>query len=516
MRALSFSLVLSAVTSFAADPIAIGSRLEPLVDTTLIESFSGKAELLMHHPVVRETAMVHDAPWEGSGTGYHSVFKDGDRYRMYYKAWHLDVKPGAKGKATLNTGAHPLYTCYAESADGIHWVKPKLGLVEFQGSKDNNIVLASGMWEGVKIDAGHIALAKDENPNAAVDAKYKGFVLSGAAKGLLAFKSPDGIHWSPMSDKPVITDGAFDSQNLAFWDGARGEYRAYWRYFTAGVTNDKEWKPSGHRAIRTATSKDFIHWENQRDLAYTDSPSEQLYTNVVKPYPGAPHILIGFPTRYVERTAWSESMRALPERDHREMRSSVTPRYGLAITEGLLMTSRDGSTFHRWNDAFLRPGLERQGTWHYGHQYIAWHIVPTKAALEGEPDEFSLYAGENYWTGTSSELRRYSIRRDGFVSAHASMSGGELVTKPITFKGKHLALNLSTSAAGSVRVELQDAAGKAVSGFALDDCEETFGDSLSRTIYWKGGSDVSTLASKPVRVRFVLKDADVFSLRFIE
>jgi hypothetical protein len=209
-------------------------------------------------------------------------------------------------------------------------------------------------------------------------------------------------------------------------------------------------------------------------------------------------------------------MRALPEREHREMRASVNARYGLAITEGLLMTSRDGNTFHRWNDAFLRPGLERQGTWHYGHQYIAWHIVPTRVALAGEPDEFSLYAGENYWTGDSSEIRRYSIRRDGFVSVHAPMSGGEFITKPLTFTGKHLVLNFSTSAAGSVRAELQDAAGKAVSGFALDDCEETFGDSLSRAIYWKGRSDVSTLAGKTVRLRMALKDADVFSFRFAD
>ena len=494
----------------------IGSRLEPLVDDALIAKFSGKAELLLHHPVARDIALVHDAPWEGSGTGYHSVFKDGDVYRMYYKAWHLDVQPGTNGKAKLNTNSHPLYTCYAESKDGIHWTKPNLGIVEFRGSKENNIVLASGEWQGVKIDAGHIALAKDENPNAAPDAKYKGLVLSASPKGLLAFKSPDGIHWSPMQTEPVLTAGAFDSQNLAFWDSARGEYRAYWRIFTAGVTNDKEWKPVGHRAIRTATSKDFIHWENQRDVAYVDSPSEQLYTNVVKPYPGAPHILIGFPTRYVERTAWSESMRALPEHEHREMRASVTQRYGLAITEGLLMTSRDGNTFHRWNEAFLRPGLERDGTWHYGHQYIAWHLVETKASLTGEPDEYSLYATESYWTGNSSELRRYTIRKDGFVSVHAPMSGGEFITKPIKFSGKHLLLNFSTSAAGSVRVELQDAEGKPMPGFSLDDCEETFGDSIQRTVFWKSGNDISSGAGKPVRLRIVMKDADVFSFRFAE
>lgn len=496
-----------------ADPIDIGSRLEPLVDQTMIERFEGGAELRLHHPLPRETAIIHDAPWEGSGTGYHSVFRDGDKYVMLYKAWHLNVQPGSGGKATLDTRAHPLYTCYAESQDGIHWNRPNLGIVEFNGSKQNNIVLVSGDWQGVKIDAGHIALAKDENPNAAPDAKYKGFVLGGSPKGLLAFQSPDGIHWSPMRQEAVITEGAFDSQNLAFWDGARGEYRAYWRYFTGGVTTEKEWKPSGNRAIRTATSKDFIHWENQRDLAYTDSPSEQLYTNVVKPYPGAPHVLIGFPTRYVER-GWSESMRALPERGHREMRASVNQRYGTAITEGLLMTSRDGVTFHRWNEAFLRPGPERDGTWNYGQQYIAWHLVETKAALDGEPDEFSLYAGESYWTGQSSQLRRYSIRRDGFVSVHAPMKGGEFVTHPLRFSGKALLLNFATSAAGGVRVEIQNADGGVVPGFSLEECGELFGDTLKRAVHWNEGKDVSALTGRTVRLRFALKDADVYSFRF--
>ncbi len=490
----------------------IGSRLELFVDDHLIERLDGKAELRLHHPVAREMALVHDAPWEGSGTGYHSVFKDGDLYRMYYKAWHLDVQRDADGKGRVNTATHPLYTCYAESKDGIHWMKPNLGIVEFRGSKDNNIILASGDWQGVKIDAGHIALAKDENPNAAPDAKYKGFVL-GSPKGLRAFKSADGIHWSPMQAEPVITAGAFDSQNLAFWDGARGEYRAYWRIFTGGVTTDKEWKPSGHRTIRTATSKDFLHWENQREVTYTDSPSEQLYTNVVKPYSRAPHVLIGFPTRYVER-GWSESMRVLPEREHRQTRASANQRYGTALTEGLFMSSRDGVTFKRWNEAFLRPGPEREGTWNYGHQYIAWHLVETKSALAGEPDELSLYAGESYWTGTSSALRRYTIRRDGFVSAQAPMSGGELVTKPLRFTGKYLRLNFSTSAAGSVRVEIQDADGKALPGFSAGDCEETFGDSLERAVFWKGGGDVSALAGKTARLRFVLCDADVFAFRF--
>ncbi len=492
----------------AAAPTAIGSRRELFVDDALIEGISGGAELRLHHPEPREIALVHDAAWEGSGSGYHSVFQDGERYRMYYKAWQLDV--AASG---VKTNAHPLFCCYAESDDGIHWRKPELGLNEFNGSKANNIVIASGRIGETNADAGHPAIFKDENPDATPDARYKALLRSNSPKGLLAFKSANGLDWSPIQTEPVITAGAFDSQNLAFWDAARGEYRAYWRIFTAGVTDEKNWKPEGHRAIRTATSKDFLHWENQADVLYADSPAEHLYTNQVKPYHRAPHLLIGFPTRYVER-GWSESMRALPEREHREWRAAANQRYGTAITEGLLMASRDGVHFKRWNEAFLRPGIEREGTWNYGQQYLGWHVVETKSAIEGAPNELSFYATESYWTGKSSALRRYTLRLDGFVSVRAPMKGGELITRPITFTGRTLSLNFSTSAAGSVRVEVQDAEGKPLPGFALEDCEDTFGDTLERDVVWKGGRDVSALATRPIRLRFVLKDADIFAFQF--
>ena len=223
--------------------------------------------------------------------------------------------------------------------------------------------------------------------------------------------------------------------------------------------------------------------------------------------------MIGFPTRYVERP-WSDSLRALPEREHREQRSKAGQRYGTAITEGLLMASRDGVRFKRWNEAFLPPGPERPGTWNYGHQYIAWHLVETKSSLAGAADELSLYASESYWTGTSSEVRRYTLRLDGFVSAHAPMAGGELVTRPVKFDGTKLALNFATSAAGSVRVELQDAAGKPLPGFALDDCPPVFGDTVDRVVGWKGQPDLAKAAGRPVRVRFVLNDAHVYAFQF--
>jgi hypothetical protein len=496
------------VAAPADEPTAIGSRRELFVDGGLVDRLGGKAELRLHHPEPKEIAIVHDAPWEGSGSGYHSVFQDGSRYRMYYKAWHLGVT-----KDRLTTNSHPLFCCYAESDDGIHWRKPDLGLVDFKGSKKNNIVLAPERFAHASSDPGHPAVCKDENPAAPADARYKAIIHAASPHGLLAFKSPDGIHWSLMSDLPVITNGAFDSQNLAFWDPFREEYRAYWRIFTAGVADGKTWKPSGFRAIRTATSKDFVHWDSGTDVTYVDSPEEHLYTNQIKSYYRAPQILIGFPTRYTER-GWSPSMRALPEAEHRQWRSRASQRYGMAISEGLLMASRDGVRFKRWNEAFLRPGIERDGTWNYGHQYIAWHVVETKSALAGAPNELSLYAVESYWTGNSSALRRYTLRLDGFVSAAAPMSGGELVTRPITFAGQRLSLNFSSSAAGGVRVEIQDTAGKPLPGFAAADCDDVFGDALDRSVTWKGKTDVGALAGKPVRLRFVLKDADVYAFQF--
>ena len=493
----------------AATPLELGSRRELFVDDFLIAKLTGKAEQLLHHPVPQEIAIVHDAPWEGSGSGYHSVFHDGTKYRMYYKAWQLTVTADQK----VNTNEHPLFCCYAESADGIHWRKPELGLHDFNGSRANNIVITQAKMGQASPDGGHPAVFLDDNPAAPADARFKAIVSSNSPKGLLALKSADGLRWSPMSETPVITDGAFDSQNLAFWDAVHGVYRAYWRYFTGGVTDDKNWKPTGHRAIRTATSKDFLHWENQRDLTYVDSPSEQLYTNQVKPYPRAPHVLLGFPARYVER-GWSESMRALPEREHREWRAKTSLRYGTAISEGLFMASRDGVNFKRWNEAFLRPGIERTGTWNYGHQYLAWHVVETKSALEGAPNELSLYAVESYWTDRSSALRRYTLRLDGFVSIHAPMSGGELVTQPFTFSGRTLTMNFATSAAGGIEVELQNASGQPLPGHALADSETHFGDSVERTVVWKGGTDVSAHAGQTVRLRFVLKDADLYAVRF--
>ena len=140
--------------------------------------------------------------------------------------------------------------------------------------------------------------------------------------------------------------------------------------------------------------------------------------------------------------------------------------------------------------------------------------METKSDIAGEPNELSIYANEGARRGKGNRLRRYTLRIDGFVSMNAPLSGGEFVTKPLIFKGKELVINYSTSGAGSVRIEVQNIVGEAVEGFTLADCNEIYGDEIERVVGWNGGGDLGKLAGMPVRLRFVMRDADIYSIRF--
>jgi hypothetical protein len=111
-------------------------------------------------------------------------------------------------------------------------------------------------------------------------------------------------------------------------------------------------------------------------------------------------------------------------------------------------------------------------------------------------------------------IERLLLRTDGFASVSATWSGGELLTKPLTFTGGELEINYRTGAAGSVRIEIQDPDGMPLAGFAAADGPEIIGDEIERVVAWEAGSDVEALAGKPVRLRFILADADLFSFRF--
>jgi hypothetical protein len=269
----------------------------------------------------------------------------------------------------------------------------------------------------------------------------------------------------------VITQGAFDSQNLAFWDPTRKLYVDFHRTFRAGV-----------RDIMTCTSRDFLHWTEPVLLEYPGAPSEHLYTNAIRPYERAPHILIGFPTRFLPKT------------------QQVEPTF---------MASRDGRTFRRWTDALipLTTPEDRDGN---RSNYMANGLV----RLPGNDREYAVYGTEAYYTGPDSRLRRFTYRVDGFVSVRGGRAGGELITKPLRFDGEQLVVNYRTAEGGSISVELRDPTGKPIKGYELASCRKLRGDEIVQIVSWAAAESVKQLASKPIQVRFVLKDADLYSIRF--
>jgi len=441
-----------------SDVIDVGSRRELFVDDYLVADHSGW-DWVMQRPEPREVSLVCDEPWEGNTSAYYSIFADDDRFRMYYRGSHWDVD--------AKRSVHPEFTCYAESRDGIHWTKPELGLFEFRGSKANNIVWAD--------DSTHnFTPFKDANPDCPPEARYK--ALAGSAvrwkgEGLIAFQSSDGLKWSRMRPEAVITVGDFDSQNLAFWDSTRGRYLAYHRKFRDGV-----------RDIMVASSTDFLNWTEPEYLKYGDAPEEQLYTNAIRPYFRAPHLLVGFPTRFQPRN------------------QQVEP---------VLMTSRDAKNFRRWPEPLIPIDAPQDRDGNRSN-----YMTSALLSLPDRPREMSVYATEAYYEGPGSRVRRFSFRTDGFVALRSGAAGGELVTRPLRFDGDRLQVNFRTADAAGIRVELQDVGGQPIPGFSLDDCRPLVGDEIDGPVVWGAGKSLADLAGQPVRIRFVGRDADLFAFVF--
>ncbi|MDE0735643.1 MAG: hypothetical protein OSB47_07460 [Pirellulaceae bacterium] len=450
----------------AADAINIGSRRELFADDLLIEKLAGSARQVLQQPEPKEMVLVTGEPWEGNVSAYFTFLQDGDEFRAYYRGAHYDT--------VKKVMTHREVTCVALSRDGIHWTKPKLNIYDFEGSKKNNIV-----WDGIGTHC--FVPFIDRNPAAKKSERYKAisrgrfvtgkFVTPARQKGttgLYTFSSPDGFHWKRTSEGPVITRGAFDSQNLAFWDANRKKYVCYSRLFIDGV-----------RSIQCCESSDFVNWTEPVKLTYVASPNEHLYTNAILPYFRNPSYYIGFPTRYMPAS------------------SRVEP---------LFMSSRDGTRFQRWPEAVIPESAPKDRAGNRSN-YAANGLL----SLPNDPTQMSIYGTEAYYEGSDSRVRRFAYRVDGFVSIQADKQGGVLETKPLIFSGKQLELNCVTRDGGSIVVTLQDGQGRALKGLSSNPIQ---GDFVDHVVRWKSGNGIGSLSGKVVKLRFELKNAELYSIRF--
>ena len=451
------------------DPVDLGSRRELFVDASLIAEMRD-VRLQLQRPIKREVVLEHNVANECPTAGYHHAFEDAGRIRLYYRGYVEDVKgPDHKLMQTANL---------AVSDDGIHFDRPALQAVEFNGSRDNNIV-----WKGP--EAHNFFVFRDANPLAAnTDAQYK--AVGGGWENLYAFGSPDGIHWHRLQDEPLDVRGTFDSLNVIFWDALTSRYRMFSRYF-ADFHEDRG--QARCRCIQSCESQDFLHWTEPKPHVYNDDPDqEQYYTNATIQCPGAEHTLLAFPKRF----------------ELRRKKIASHPHDG--VSDAGFMSSRDGVHWHRFREAWLPPDLD----WRNWTERVN---MPAQGIIRTSPVEWSMYITEHTRHPTN-RLRRLSVRPYGFVAVHADHPDGEFVTKPFTFAGDHLNINYATSALGSIQLEIQDAEGKPIDGFTQAQFDHLYGNEIDAPVAWRDGGDLSAIRSRPIRLRCVLKDADLFAIRF--
>lgn len=494
----------------ASDVLQIGSERQVFIDGRFVQQ-PKDVQLVVHPPrKTGERTLVADAAAEGPDIGCYvcTMWRDGT-YHMWY-----DAAGGIR---------------YARSKDGITWEKPRLGLTEYKGSRDNNIVLGSGANGVDEVNSEGMAFY---DPAAPEDQRFRFATrISDEFKHTVIFSGPDGIHWRRTHEQVLtytITQkpAHLDSQNVIFWDDRIAKYVAYMRRNTK-----KDGVPRMRTIARSesATLGGFDEAQNARIVIGHDEKDAKLgghelvdyYTNGTIKYPWAQDAYYMFPTAYLHFVGGG-AMSEFPDR--------------ASVNDGVLHTqfaaSRDGIGWERFDRRpFVDLGLK--GEFDSKEARIALGVLPS---LDGR-EMYMYYWGTDYthgWGRDENNVRliskagfgptegvtvvsRLVLRRDGFISARAAYTGGEFTTPPLSFDGRQLVLNVDTSATGLVCCGLLDASGQPIEGYGVDDCDVIHTtNEINRVVRWKGNSDVSALAGRPVRLRFAFRDADLYAFQFVK
>ena len=454
----------------------VGSEKQLLIDDLFFDQSSG-IQFVVHPPQkTHEQNLVRDRPWESATLNWFNVMRDGGKYRMWYECYDIDGWP---------TGDDTSF-CYAESADGIHWTKPNLGLHEYQGSQDTNILFRLIGQNGYRSRVHGVGIFKD--PTAPPEQRYKA-VSQGVFDGvgsppqrIAGMVSPDGLNWTRLGD-PVCNVFA-DSQDSAFWDPSRGSYLLYGRVAGNG------------RAIGVSESKDFANFPPLKLALQTDArqmPQSDLYNPAALQYPFAAHAYFMFPSLFAHQPDTLD-IRLAVSRDgvHWSFPQIDTPFIALGATGEF----DSGSLY--MGQGLLQVGNE---LWQF---YGGSHLKHGEGELENvrKPDG-------------SRTFSRVISRLDGFISADPAAEAGTFTTIPLYYTGNLLKVNATARQGGSIRVGLLDDAGNAISGRSVEECLPITGDQLDTVVRWKDGADVMTGAGKPVRLKVELRNASLYAFQFL-
>ena len=486
----------------ASQALELGTQTQLLVDDFVIEEMKGvkrKLNPLTKHPA--NPVLRPEHPWEGQYTFPGTVLYDESEglFEMWYACLEYEWDP----RLTRSRSA------YAVSRDGLVWERPELGLLDFKGSKKNNLIPPP---------RGNVFLdAAETDPSRRF--KALGYCRrphpQGPAGICISF-SEGGLRWTPYAKNPVLT-GVGDTHTLFGWDDSVNRYVAFMRPgFEAFADLPPELRiGEGLRAIGRSESEDFIHWPSPTPVLMPDDedpPGTQFYGMSV------------FSDRSVYfGLIWVYHPNSL-------------------MVDVQLAFSRDGVDWQRAGgrhpiltyglpDAFdshalyaRRPLVLRDQIWvYYVAEDEAHALTSSDISLQAHrPTDVALTSSGRTDFNAQSWLRRRrgygglaTCRRDRFVSLDAGSNPGEVLTRAFVCQGNRLLVN-ADAGDGEIRVEVADEDGGPLAGFGLSVADPLKQDSLNHVVTWEGQADLRSLQGHSVRLRFLIKNSKLFSFRLEE
>ena len=397
-------------------------------------------------------------------------------------------------------GVEGIGTFLAVSNDGLHWEKPIVGEFEFNGSKENNLLTPMSPYD---LFLYHV-LYDERDP----DPQRRWKALIGDTNPRPA-ASPDGINWTFLSGKRIPAG----EEGFLIYDELSGRF-----VFTLRAMHDAGFGPQ--RAVNISTSKDFVEWTDPVLMFAADARDQELGADWLR--------------RFTADRAYRQPLVNDPEQYNTQVYNmAVFPYEGIYL--GMPTMFRTSGTSRRvpWGDGYSVPGLAVSPNlrdWQYALHDERPDFLPISPLGEDvfdnaqiEPPSRPVRIGDElffYYTGAkfrsitasgSFALHVAILRLDGFVSVQAGSGPGTVLTRPLVWRGSKLWVN-ADARDGELKAEILDGEGNLLrAGLSLDNSTPVARDGVRIPLRWSGAEDLRELHGQTVRLRFQLRNADLFA-----
>ncbi|MGK0237245.1 MAG: hypothetical protein ACI92G_000703 [Candidatus Pelagisphaera sp.] len=485
----------SAMATFGSSR-EIASARQFFFDDQIIETLDNTrprlnpAVKLADNPVIKR-----DKPWEGSDMRLAWIFFDHQlgKFRMRYSSGEYRTNGrDEKGELiVLAEGVLPggkRIVCEAFSDDGVNWVKPELGLVEFQGSKANNILPESALYYYIIQDM------REPDPAKRYKAQVRVGTYEGNGMTYSTYYSADTYKWTAYENNPIIDTGdqhgRWGPSAFLGWDPVNEVYAVHME------NNYHMHSPTHHRrSIGRAESPDMIHWSEPDTIIVVDEldyPDTEFY-----------HLPVSFYEGWHIGLLWVFSTTNTTYEPH-------------------FVFSRDGRNYDRTHrEPVIRAGdngdFDSVGVYAQRPIIFDGQVLCYYTGTNWRSPEQLLVLGDKAMAGIG--LARLPL--DGFVSLEGARDDFSVVTtRSFNFTGKNLFLNMRAALqqwgaeACEVKVEILDGRHAPIEGFAFADADTLSTTNINHPVSWGGKTDVSSLEGRPVRLRIHFRNAKLYAFQF--